>query len=80
MMPLLFSLGQHPALVEVQRQLVQGEHLFAYLDDIYVVTELERVRTVLTLVENAFLAWAGMSIHQGENEDVEPGRGSTSWV
>ena len=60
----MFSLGQHPALVEVQRQLVQGEHLFAYLDDIYVVTEPERVRTVLTLVENALLAWAGISIHQ----------------
>ena len=68
MMPLLFSLGQHPALVEVQRQLVQGEHLFAYLDDIYVVTEPERVRTVLTLVENALWAWAGISIHQGKTK------------
>ena len=57
MMPFLFSLGQHPALVEVQRQLVQGEHLFVYLDDIHVVVEPERVRTVFTLVENALLAW-----------------------
>ena len=68
MMPLLFSLGQHPALVEVQRQLLQGEHLFAFLDDIYIVTEPERVRTVLTLVENALLAWAGISIHQGKTK------------
>ena len=45
-------------------------------DDAHVVTEPERVRTVLTLVENALLAWAGISIHQGENEDLD----STSWV
>ena len=42
--------------------------MFACLDDIYVVTEPERVRTVLTLVENALLAWAGISIHQGETK------------
>ena len=66
MMLLLFSLWQNPALVEVQRQLLQGEHLFAFVDDIY-ITELARVRTVLTLVENALL-WAGISIHQGKTK------------
>ena len=59
MVPFFFSLGTlHWS------RLVQDEHLFAYLDDIHVVTELERARTVLTLVENALLAWAGISIHQ----------------
>ena len=42
-MPLLFSLGQHAALQAVQDQLLEGERLFAFLDDIYVVTTPERV-------------------------------------
>ena len=37
-MPLLFSLGQHAALQAVQRQLVEGERLFAFLDDVHVTT------------------------------------------
>ena len=37
LMPLLFSLGQHRALVSIQAQLKEGEGLFAFLDDIYVV-------------------------------------------
>ena len=37
LMPLLFSLGQHRALVSIQAQLKEGERLFAFLDDIYVV-------------------------------------------
>ena len=37
-MPLLFALGQHAALEAVQRQLRVGERLFAYHDDIYVVS------------------------------------------
>ena len=68
LMPLLFSLGQHPALVSVQQQLNDGEHLFAYLDDIYVVTEPGRVRTVITLLENALWQRAGISIHQGKTK------------
>ena len=37
-MPLLFSLAIHDALKEVDSQLEANETLFAYLDDIYVVT------------------------------------------
>ena len=67
-MPLLFSLGQHPALVAVQQQLREGEYLFACLDDIHVVTEPDRVRIVVGLLENALWAWAGISIHQGKTK------------
>ena len=38
LMPLLFSLGQHTALQAVQAQLLPGERVFAYLDDVYVNT------------------------------------------
>ena len=41
MMPLLFSLVQLPALEAVQAPLIPGELLFAYLDDIYVVSSPE---------------------------------------
>ena len=44
-MPMLYSLGQHAALQAVQDALLPGEHLFAYLDDIYIVCLPERVTT-----------------------------------
>ena len=37
MMPLLYSLGQHGALQDVSRKLGRDEHLFAFLDDTYIV-------------------------------------------
>ena len=38
MMPLLCSLGQHAALMAVQCQLAAHERVFAFLDDVYIVT------------------------------------------
>ena len=46
LMPSLFALGQHAALVAVQSQLIVGEKLMAFLDDIYVVTRPERIGAV----------------------------------
>ena len=43
LMPLLFSVGQHRAMVAVQAELREGERLFAFLDDIYVVCPANRV-------------------------------------
>ena len=45
-MPALYALGQHPALVELQRHLRPGELVFAYLDDIYVIVPSARARVV----------------------------------
>ena len=36
-MPMLFSLAIHNALAEVKIHLVEGEHLFAFLDDLCVL-------------------------------------------
>ena len=36
-MPALYAIAQHPALAAVHAQLREGEAVFAYLDDIYVV-------------------------------------------
>ena len=42
-MPLLFSLGQHRALVSVAGELRRGEHLFAFHDDLYVTAQPDHV-------------------------------------
>ena len=42
LMPMLFALGQHPALLAIQARLLVNERVFAYLDDIYAVCHPER--------------------------------------
>ena len=46
LMPLLFSLGMHTALVAAQRRLRPSDRIFAFLDDVCVVCLPERVQTV----------------------------------
>ena len=46
LMPLLFCLGQHSALSAVVAGLWEGERLFAYLDELYVVCKPDRVGAV----------------------------------
>ena len=45
-MPALFSLAQHPALVQLQSTLREGEAIFAYLDDLYILASPPRIRTL----------------------------------
>ena len=45
-MPALYALAQHEALVELQSQLLDGETVFALLDDVYIVAVPERVRAL----------------------------------
>ena len=66
LMPLLFALGQHAALVAVQSQLIAGEKLMAFLDDIYVVTRPERIGAVYVTLQNELLAHSGIRIHGGK--------------
>ena len=68
MMPLLFSLGQHPALQRVQSQLREGEYLLAFLDDIYTVTTPERACEVHGFVKEALWSQAGIRVHQGKTQ------------
>ena len=42
LMPALFALGQHSALVAVQESLQPTERLMAFLDDVYLVSQPER--------------------------------------
>ena len=41
-MPALFALAQHEGLVAASRNLLPSERLFAFLDDLYVVTTRAR--------------------------------------
>ena len=45
LMPLLFNLGQHRALEAIATRLEEGERLFAYLDDVYVVCNPARLKS-----------------------------------
>ena len=59
-MPALFSLAQHPALEEVQGQLRDGEAIFAYLDDTYIIATPERINELYRAYQLAL--WAHVHI------------------
>ena len=44
LMPLLFSLAIHNAFNEAKQEMLDGEELFAFLDDVYIVSSPERTR------------------------------------
>ena len=50
---MLFSLGQHKALVAVQARLQADEKLFAYLDDVHTVCTPANVEDVHTIMKEA---------------------------
>ena len=66
LMPALFSLGQHAALQQAATQLQPEEHLFAYLDDLYVVCTKARAATAFDVVANSVYARAGVRSHLGK--------------
>ena len=54
------------ALEEVSGSLVGGELLCAFLDDVYLLCEPERVRFLLDLLAEALTRHAGIQLHQGK--------------
>ena len=68
LMPLLFSLGQHRALVAVQSQLRADEKLFAFLDDVYVVCKPDRAGEVYKVLEVELRTRACINIHKGKTK------------
>ena len=68
MMPLLFCLGQHRALVHVQSHLREGEVLMAFLDDIYTVSPPDRVGAIHRMLARALWSEAGIRVHQGKTQ------------
>jgi hypothetical protein len=68
LMPALYSLGQHPALAEVASELLEGEHLFAFLDDVYYVCTPDRVAALFHKVSEALDKHAGISVNLGKTK------------
>ena len=68
LMPLLFSLGQHAALAAANARLQDGERLFAYLDDIYVICSPRRVLEVHRVLQEELWAHARIRIQNGKTQ------------
>ena len=60
LMPMLFSLGQHAALVAI------SERLLAFLDDLYVVSTPERTVAVHNILREELWQHAKISVHHGK--------------
>ena len=67
-MPLLFSLGQHGTLTAIQDLLMEGERLFAFLGDNYLICKLERVADVHNILERWLFHHARIHVHHGKTK------------
>ena len=65
-MPALYPLAQHNALVSAQAQLHEGEFVFAYSDDLYVLTSRPRARAAFDTVAREVERHAGVRSHLGK--------------
>ena len=67
-MPSLYALGQHPALAAVSVSLEQAEKIFAFLDDIYLICQPERVSILYDLLQASLWTHARIRIHLGKTK------------
>ena len=65
-MPALYALAQHEALRDLQSHLRDGEAVFAFLDDTYIVAAPERVRTLYDALASALWNRARIRLHHGK--------------
>ena len=75
--PLLFSLAVHNALQEVQAELLPGDWLFAFLDDVYALfsQDLRSVgRQVVQQSGDSFAHWEDAMLEPGRRSPRENGR------
>ena len=72
-MPMLYSLGQHGALESIENSFQDDEHLFAYLDDLYVVCSPERVVSHLQNRRSSVGGARADPGPSGQNASVETG-------
>ena len=66
LMPLLFSLGIHDSLRAVDERLRPEDKLFAYLDDVHVVSAPHRTRVAYNILAEQMLTGAGIQLHTGK--------------
>ena len=68
LMPLLFSLGQHAALQAIDSDLNDNEFLFAFLDDVYIVTTADRVGEVYKSLNKHLWDFSRIRINGGKTQ------------
>ena len=68
LMPALFCLGMHPALQATQNTLRNDEILVAYLDDVYIFTDRDRVRPVYDILTENIRLHTGVETNKGKTE------------
>ena len=68
LIPALFALGQHRALVAAQAGMHPTTKLMAFHDDIYVVTKPARVADSFAHLERSLWEHAGMRINMGKTQ------------
>jgi len=66
LMPALYALAQHDALVAASRELLPSERLYSFLDDLYVVTSRERFHEAFKTVAENVERHAGVKSHLGK--------------
>ena len=67
-MPALFCLGQHSALVAVERQLRPDERLMAFMDDLYVSCIPDRVVPIFDVLRRELWVHSRIQIHLGKTQ------------
>ena len=65
---MLYALGQHEALRSVQSHFGAGESLFAFHDDIYAVSQPERVGDIHNLLRDQLWRHSRIQIHAGKTQ------------
>ena len=71
-MPLLFAFVFHDALAEIDSHLEPGEHVFAYLDDVYILAQPERIRLLFDLLRECLQRRSGIDLNDGKTRALEP--------
>ena len=61
-----FSLAIHNVLNEAKQEMLDVEELFAFLDDVYIVSSPERTRHLYNLVTEKLWFVAGQQLHTGK--------------
>ena len=62
-MPALYALAQHDAIESINAQLLPGEVVMAYLDDIYAVCSPDRAVDIFAIVRRELADRAGVSLN-----------------
>ena len=66
LMPLLFSIGIQGALGDVADVMRPDEQICAFLDDVYMVCQPERVRVLYDRLAESLIRVAGIHFHEGK--------------